>query len=69
MGALVNAIMTAMATNIDVIHFFITRLLKSEVSPFLRKFSDHPNYQSLKKLLVGTKNEIQFLCQYLLLFQ
>jgi hypothetical protein len=35
----------------------------TEVSPFLRKFSDHPNYQSLKKLLVGTKNEIQFLCQ------
>jgi hypothetical protein len=43
--------------------------IEPEVSPFLRKFSDHPNYQSLKKLLVGTKNEIQFLCQYLLLFQ
>jgi hypothetical protein len=48
---------------------FIYGSYMTEVSPFLRKFSDHPNYQSLKKLLVGTKNEIQFLCQYLLLFQ
>ena len=44
-------------------------LYTTEVSPFFQKFLDHTNYLFLKKLLVGTKNEFQFLCQYFLLFQ
>lgn len=47
-----------------------TRLTYStEVSPFFRKISNCTEVKIFKKILVGVQNAIQFLCQYLLLFQ
>jgi hypothetical protein len=43
--------------------------IKAEVSPFFRKISNCTEVKIFKKILVGIQNAIQFLCQYLLLFQ